>query len=153
MPSAVKSWSGNGGWASQKCFPEKVMFNWFEVWKTLIRGREMPAKEAQMPETQGPELTPNGNKARETRMQEDWGKRQMWELGTQRGTQASRTFVYNLDGHIVTKIYNLGQTLNWIKSQIFCFFPLPRNQTRTWVPSWCEGQPWIFIIPFAPKGN
>lgn len=71
-PVLSSSDQGMGTGEGQKGFPAKVMFNRLEVYKELPRGRELPAKDAQVSGTKRPGLLPgNQQEARETSAQED----------------------------------------------------------------------------------
>lgn len=71
-PVLSSSDQGMGTGEGQKGFPAKVMFNRLEVYKELTRGRELPAKDAQVSGTKGPGLLPgNQQEARETSAQVD----------------------------------------------------------------------------------
>lgn len=59
----------------QRGSPEKLMSSRVEMWKELTRGKELPAKDSRVSETQRLQLLPrNGKKSRMTRAQEDYGK-------------------------------------------------------------------------------
>ena len=88
MPATVKSWSGDGFRGRTRGFPEILMVNRLEPEKELTRGRWLSPKEAQVSQTQRPELLPrHKRKAREI------GHRKTDEKGEQgRAGRSERDF-------------------------------------------------------------
>lgn len=113
--------------------PEKLMSSRVEMWKELTRGKELPAKDAHVSETQRLQLLPrNGKKSRMTRAQEDCGKNM--RVGDS-GRDFRQLFHWAESEWSYSSKNTQPKTQSRLKSQILSASPLPGEKDQNWVLS------------------